>query len=229
MRNIKFFMIGLFQLALFQLAVGQNVTTDENGRPLGSAPAEKQEAAPTNNIGNGDVFDGDDFDEPGDYPQTNESDMVYPQDIEVLQDELLNSSTPQEIVEQVEALRSLVAELNRTTEELRRENRLIRRSIGACCSRDDLGFTANDAYLLQNTPNPSRGRTAIGYYVPEGLRNAQIELRDVKGVLIEAVEVQAAGMGELVINSNRFQSGTYLYYLSIDGEVVDSKVMIINQ
>jgi hypothetical protein len=221
-------MIGLLQLALVQLAVGQS--TDNNGRPAGAEQQKTTQQEPgTQHSTTGDVFDGDDFDQPANQVQGEQATTIYPQDIAVLQDELLNSATPGEVVEQVEALRRLVADLNRTTEELRRENRLIRRSIGACCSRDDLGFTANDAYLLQNTPNPSNGRTMIQYFVPENLNNVQIELRDVKGVLVETIDVEASGMDEVIINSSRYQSGTYLYYLSIDGKVIDSKVMIINQ
>ncbi len=232
MKNINLFLICLFQLALLQLAVGQATATDENGRPAGTTPQQvvASETAPvTNNYSNNNNFNGSDQDIPGDEHQQSNPHTFYPQDMDVLHDELINSSSPAEMVEQIEALRRLSADLLRSYEELRRENQLIRRSLNSCCSRDQLGLSANDAYLLQNAPNPLRSSTTIGYYIPEGLQHSKIEVRDVKGVLLETFEVEAKGMGELTLDGIRYQSGTYLYYLAIDGEVIDSKVMVINQ
>lgn len=229
MKNIHFFLIGLLQLAILPLALGQDSTTENNGRPAGAASAAVQQEDGTSAPQYQDVFDGNDLDDPRTMPQQGDEETYYPQDINVLQDELFNSSSPEEVIEQLTALKRLVTELNRTTEELRRENRLIRRSLGACCSRSELGYTANDAYLLQNAPNPSQGRTQIEYFIPEGLRQAQIEVRDVKGVLLETFDVEAEGMSQLELNAGRFAAGTYLYYLTIDGAVIDSKVMIINR
>lgn len=227
MKNIQFFLICIFQLAILQLAIGQETVTDKNGRSLGTTAQEvvPEETPSVNNTN--ETFTGSDFDVPGNYPQQDNEHTFYPQQVDILHDELLNSASPQEMVAQIEALRSLVADLHQSYEEMRKENRLIRRSLGACCSRDELGLSANDAYLLQNAPNPVRGRANISFFIPEGLKGSQIEIRDIKGVLIETFEVDAKGMGELVLESNGYSSGTYLYYLSIDGEVVDSKVMII--
>jgi hypothetical protein len=228
MKNIQFIFIVLLQLAIIPMVAGQQ-TTLNNGRSANATPAPAVQQDANDGVQYRDVFDGDDLDDPRSMPERSDENMYFPQDIEVLQDELFNSSSPQEVIEQVQSLKRLVTELNRTTEELRRENRLIRRSLGACCSRDELGFTANDAYLLQNAPNPSTDRTVIEYFIPEGLRQAQIEVRDVKGVLLQTFDAEAKGMSQLTLNAGQFASGTYLYYLTIGGEVVDSKVMIVNQ
>ncbi len=230
MKNITLFFICLFQVALFQVATAQETAMDENGRPAGSTPmqvAPETTTPSTNHRGNN--FNGSDQDIPGQIPQTSSENTFYPQDIDVLHDELINSSSPAEMVEQIEALRRLTADLLQSYEELRQENRLIRRSLNSCCSRDEMGLSANDAYLLQNAPNPLRSSTTIRYFIPEGLPNAQLEIRDVKGVLLQTIEVEANGMDEVTLNGAQYQTGTYLYYLSIDGEVIDSKVMIINQ
>lgn len=230
MKNIALIFIALFQLAIIPIAIGQQ-TNLNNGRSANATPASpvQPEASTTAHNQYQDIYDGNDLDDPGTMPQRGDEHTYFPQDIEVLQDELFNSASPQEVIEQVGSLKRLVAQLNRTTEELRRENRLIRRSLGACCSRDELGFTANDAYLLQNAPNPSNDQTVIEYFVPEGLRQAQIEVRDVKGALLQTFDLEAKGMNQLTLSAGQFASGTYLYYLTIDGDIIDSKVMIVNQ
>lgn len=228
MRNIKFLFVCLLQLALVQLVVAQD-GDDKNGRPEGSTP-EVEMVNQTSFLGVIPPETGnDDRDVPSGVMQRESSTTYYPQDLDVLGDELLNSAHVSEMVAQIEAMKRLIREMNQNYEELKQENHLIRRSLNACCSANQLGLTANDAYLLQNSPNPFTDVANIAYYVPEGLSNVQIELRDVKGVLIKSFSVVARGMDEMTIESAQLQSGTYLYYLNIDGEVVDSKVMILNK
>jgi hypothetical protein len=229
MRNIKFLLVCLLQVALIQLVVAQNGGTDKNGRPEGSAP---NIVEPINNSFSGITtpeVGNDDRDIPIGGIAKSEAHVYYPQDLEVLQDELLNSAHVTEMVAQIEAMKRLIRDMNQRYDELQQENALIRRSLNACCSANELGLSASDAYLLQNAPNPFNESSRIAFFVPRGLNNAQIELRDVKGVLLETFDVDATGMSNIDVDGTRYQSGTYLYYLSIDGEVVDSKVMILNK
>jgi hypothetical protein len=229
MRNIKFLLVCLLQVALIQLVVAQNGSTDKNGRPEGSAP---NIVEPINNSFSGITtpeVGNDDLDTPIGGIAKSEAHVYYPQDLEVLQDELLNSAHVTEMVAQIEAMKRLIRDMNQRYDELQQENALIRRSLNACCSANELGLSASDAYLLQNAPNPFNESSRIAFFVPRGLNNAQIELRDVKGVLLETFDVDATGMSNIDVDGTRYQSGTYLYYLSIDGEVVDSKVMILSK
>jgi hypothetical protein len=231
MKNIKFLIVFALLVGSAQLVFAQvGVDIDENGRPVGSTPMNTtsmgNDSAPIVNTQPEVVVD--DRDIPGEQRKV-ESHTYYPQDLEVLQDELLNSAHASQVIEQVEAMKRIISDLNASYEEIQRENRLIRRSLNNCCSANELGLSARDAYLLQNAPNPFNGTSNIAYYVPRGLQNVQIEIHDIKGVKVASFDIEASGLDEVTLSGDRLESGTYLYYLNVDGEVVDSKVMILSK
>ena len=85
------------------------------------------------------------------------------------------------------------------------------------------------AQLLQNTPNPFNQNTTIDYYLPEETREAAIRLYDMNGTEIVAFPINAFGKGELVIDGGSLRAGMYLYTLIADGELVDTKQMILTK
>lgn len=224
MKHIKILSLLVCLLASSTLVVAQN-----NGRDGNTAPQQAAPAAETN-VRVDEMVNGTDFDEPRLNLREDEEvnrDFVFPRDFAVLEDELLNSANISQVLDQFNALKTMVMELRTANEELRLENRNIRKSLGSCCTATELGLSASDAYLMQNAPNPVHANTQVEFFVPEGLTNATIEIRDIKGLLIESYAVGTDGFGKLDIDRANLQTGTYLYYLTIDGEVVDSKVMII--
>ena len=86
----------------------------------------------------------------------------------------------------VEELTSLVDDLLQVTEELRLENQIIRDNLTNCCASTDLRASANDAYLLQNAPNPFNELAEIRYFIPEGLENVTINVCDIKGAVLKS-------------------------------------------
>lgn len=233
MKLIKILGLFIFMMAMVQVTTAQESSEAHlnNGRPAGSTPSpiiqqQNQSLESTSS----ETFNGSsDQDIPGALLRADDEqrDLVFPQDYVVLEDELLNSARMSEILAQFNALKEMVMELREANENLRLENRNIRKSLGSCCTANELGLSASDAYLMQNTPNPLTENTQVEYYIPEGLTNAQIELRDIKGVLVETFNISNDGFGKLDINRPNIVAGTYLYYLVIDSEVIDSKVMII--
>jgi len=219
-------LIVLLQVFAFQ-AIGQSALN--NGRGLNEAPNTPVEEAASNNTGQ--LVNGSDFDIPGEINRDEvvEDDLVFPADFEILREELNASAGSRAVTEQVNGLTKQVEALVRANEQLREENRLIRKSLSSCCSANGLGLTASDSYLVQNSPNPFTELSEVKYFVPEGITNSTLEIRDVKGDLIKTYDLTVAGYGKVNIGQELFESGTYIYSLRVGNEVIDSKVMILTK
>ena len=85
----------------------------------------------------------------------------------------------------------------------------------------------NSAYLLQNKPNPSQGQTAIDFNIPGDFNNAEILLTDETGRLIKKISIQEKGLGSLNLNATELSSGMYNYSLIVDGQIIDTKRMVL--
>ena len=222
MKNIKYIAILILQFSVLQFSFGQ--ATDNNGRLANSTPgAVVQEEAPQANTQN--INSESDQDIPG-APAEEPTDYFYPVDMDFMTDDLAASTNPVEIIQNLNELNNLIADLRKTTEELRLENKVIRESLNNCCSNNQLGLSANDAYLIQNAPNPFNATSEIRYFVPGGLEDVEIRICDVKGEVLSSIKVTEAGYGKIEVDSADLTTGTFVYTLSVKGEVIDSKVMI---
>ena len=231
MKNIKYIGILLFQLAILQFTFGQSA--EDNGRPAGINPktvADTPTAPTSRDVPKQGSFTVD-FDVAKDSEQEvpMESDTYYPVDMEIAREEIMASTHPAEIAQKINDLNDMVEDLLRITEELRLENNVIRESLNNCCSNASLGLSANDAYLLQNAPNPFNASSEIRYFVPNGLENVEIRISNIKGEVLSAIQIKEAGYGTIDVGSNIMANGTFVYTLSVKGEIIDSKVMIKTQ
>jgi hypothetical protein len=85
------------------------------------------------------------------------------------------------------------------------------------------------ARLDQNQPNPSRQNTSIKYFVPDGVGKAQVLITAVGGERLDTLEIAAPGEGEMLIQTGSYPAGTYYYSLIIDGQVVDTRIMVLSR
>lgn len=230
MKNIKLIAFLILQLTIVQFSFGQTEyhPIDHNGRTGSTSPssAQKSETVTSASV---DVYNGvSDFDVPGSERKTETTDYQYPLDLDIMQEEMvLNSTHPAEIVEQLNSLKSEMDALRASNEELRLENKIIRKSLGSCCSNSALNLTAKDAYLLQNSPNPYFESTEINYFIPDGLERVELQIRNVKGELMKSITIKDSGYGNVKMTpSTEMENGVFIYTLSIAGQVIDSKVMI---
>ena len=226
MKYIKYITILVFQLSLLQFTIGQ--TSDNNGRPVGTSPGaavENQETTkPVDKPNTNGLFS--DFDVPNGEKVVAEEDTYYPVDMEIAREEIMASTHPAEIAQKINDLNSMVEDLLRITEELRLENKVIRESLGNCCSNATLGLSANDAYLLQNAPNPFNASSEIRYFVPNGLENVEIRISNIKGEILGTKPIKESGYGKILLDSENLTDGTFVYSLFVKGQLIDSKVMI---
>ncbi|NPD48169.1 T9SS type A sorting domain-containing protein [Lentimicrobium sp. S6] len=82
--------------------------------------------------------------------------------------------------------------------------------------------------LLQNNPNPFNGTTQI-YYKMEEESNVQISIYNYTGQLIKTyIEgTKTKGIHYIDFDANGLKNGIYLYSISINGQITDSKKMTI--
>jgi len=80
--------------------------------------------------------------------------------------------------------------------------------------------------LDQNVPNPFAERTTITYTLPDAVQQAQIMFYDVNGQLINTVDVQTRGKGQLNVYGADLSTGIYTYTLVADGKIVATKRMV---
>ncbi|MEM8907038.1 MAG: T9SS type A sorting domain-containing protein [Bacteroidota bacterium] len=226
MKNFKFVSLLILSLFVFQTASAQSEL--DQGRANGAkAGAVKNQPVLKVNTNSADPSDRDVPQAVGEVKEV--TDWVLPDDLDVLQDEMNASASPQEIVSRLNEMAEELAQLRRYNEQLRLENRTIKRSLGSCCSEVGSNLNAADAYLLQNAPNPAEESSEIRFFVPTEMRSAQIKISDVTGTVVKTFDVSEAGFGKIDVDRATFSNGTYIYSLEINGELIDTKVMIFTK
>lgn len=83
-------------------------------------------------------------------------------------------------------------------------------------------------FLGQNHPNPFNESSRISYFVPRGAGQACIEFRDLNGTLMYR-ELLHSGKGLVQVQAEGLTGGVYTYSIIIDGEVVESKRMVMTR
>ncbi|MEO6729771.1 MAG: tail fiber domain-containing protein [Ferruginibacter sp.] len=81
------------------------------------------------------------------------------------------------------------------------------------------------ARLEQNVPNPHTGNTLINYYVPLNSGKAVLNITDMKGALIKSFNLKD-GQGQVNLQS-KLAAGTYQYSLFINGQLSETKQMVL--
>lgn len=83
--------------------------------------------------------------------------------------------------------------------------------------------------LTQNIPNPFDGDTRIEYFIQDISGKASINIMDLSGKLIRSVPISESGKGVLNVRAYDLPAGTYTYSLVVDGELIDTKKMILSR
>lgn len=93
----------------------------------------------------------------------------------------------------------------------------------------DNTLPSSKAILEQNAPNPFNQQTTIRYFIPKEVKQAQLQITDLNGQLLQQIAITQNGWGNATIQSEQLPMGTYLYSLIIDGKVEKMKKMIITR
>jgi len=89
--------------------------------------------------------------------------------------------------------------------------------------------TLSSARLEQNQPNPFDGSTMVRYFIPEGVKKAELRITNLQGKVIKSVAIQARGEGQITFDATTLGSGTYQYSLFVDGQLLDTKQMVLTK
>ncbi len=110
--------------------------------------------------------------------------------------------------------------------------------VAGCCSSNartsdhatneqDVTLTNSESIVLnQNVPNPFAEQTTITYRLPESVVKAQMMFYDMNGKLIQVVDLDGRGAGQLNVFADDLSNGIYTYALVADGQVIDTKQMV---
>ena len=85
------------------------------------------------------------------------------------------------------------------------------------------------ASIAQNTPNPFSEETRISYTIPQSVSEAMICIYDMNGTQIERIDITERGSSSVVIEAGKLNAGMYLYSLIVDGNIVDTKRMVLTK
>ena len=85
------------------------------------------------------------------------------------------------------------------------------------------------ALLHQNVPNPFTMATTIDFYVPQGVAEATLYVFTLNGMLMQTHPIAARGAGSVTVSGSSLSAGMYVYTLVADGQIVDSKRMILTE
>jgi len=77
--------------------------------------------------------------------------------------------------------------------------------------------------------NPFHEETTIDYVVPTKSKQAEIKVYNQNGILLKSIRIANMGKGELRIQAGELPAGTYSYSLVVDGQIIDTKQMILTR
>ena len=86
-----------------------------------------------------------------------------------------------------------------------------------------------EAILYQNNPNPFTADTKIEYQLPLSTQSATLYVYDMNGLQKAEYPILSFGEGSVVVSAGVLDAGMYLYSLIVDGQVVDTKRMILTK
>ena len=83
--------------------------------------------------------------------------------------------------------------------------------------------------LFQNQPNPFNQTTIIRFALSAEVKTANIVIRNLNGEQLKVIALNQTGKGQVTINANELAQGTYTYTLIVNGESVDTKLMVVTK
>lgn len=90
------------------------------------------------------------------------------------------------------------------------------------------GETSDKNVLQQSTPNPASHTVSIGYDILPNAHDASIRIYNLNGHEVSAYPVSAQE-NMLSFNVESYDAGMYLYSLIVDGQIIDTKRMVITK
>jgi regulator of replication initiation timing len=138
------------------------------------------------------------------------------------------------VKEEVQALEEEVYDLQMENEDLKTRLEALEQMVQQLAQQNagngsSQTITLTSAKLEQNEPNPFSVNTIIRYFIPEGVNRAELRITDADGSLIKTIVINEAGHGRTQVQANTLSAGTYAYSLVLDGQIIETKQMILTR
>lgn len=92
------------------------------------------------------------------------------------------------------------------------------------------GISSNSISTLeQNNPNPFSEETIISFTILENVTNANLMIYDMNGKELKEINISERGNASVTIKGSEFIAGMYIYALITDGNLIDTKRMILTK
>ncbi len=95
--------------------------------------------------------------------------------------------------------------------------------------QSEIEASLNAAKLYQNAPNPWSSETVIRYNLPQSVGSATIYVYDMQGAQLKSIPATGRGESQVTLTARDLKAGMYLYALVADGQLIDSKQMILTK
>ncbi len=86
-----------------------------------------------------------------------------------------------------------------------------------------------EAILYQNNPNPFTEVTKVEYQLPQTTQSATLYIYNMNGLQVAEYPILTFGNGYVSVSAGALDAGMYLYSLVADGQVIDTKRMILTK
>lgn len=133
-------------------------------------------------------------------------------------------------IELIPILVQAIGELNAKISILENNDETLRPMAKAKATTDyDAPRGSYDASIAQNIPNPFVDATNIRLTIPAHAKNATLYIYDMTGIQISQTTVTDRGNTSIKITNDGLNAGMYLYSLIVDGQLIDTKRMIVTK
>lgn len=130
------------------------------------------------------------------------------------------------LVEALKEQQTIIESLQSEIQDLKKGNGSSKLKSATTTGTSSIQENANNA-LYQNAPNPFSQNTIIEYSLAENVQKAMICIYDMNGTQLKCIPLHLTGYGNITINGSEFKSGMYMYSLLADGQLIDTKRMVL--
>ncbi|MBR4199143.1 MAG: T9SS type A sorting domain-containing protein [Bacteroidales bacterium] len=131
------------------------------------------------------------------------------------------------LVASIQEQQQIIESQNAIIEDIRTQMYKMQDTLHQLVLRRDSLATATNSHLDQNIPNPFDEGTNIGYYISTDATMATLYIFNMSGILIDALNITQFGTGSIDFDGSLLPEGMYVYTLVVDGNIADSKRMMI--
>ena len=132
----------------------------------------------------------------------------------------------QELSNTVDSMRTILASCCTNTTAARNINNGNSTGSSRPLIQTSIELSDKTIFLGNPIPNPWSDYTTINYTIQTNFSSAQITFSTIEGRLIKTVELKEKGEGQLNIYSKELNNGIYVYTLTVDNKIIDSKKMV---